>query len=505
METEVQRFYKGKTLFVTGGTGFLGKVIIEKILRATDPKHIYFLVRSKKNEDVNARVAKWMNQPIFESLLKTKPKALQLMKPIAGDCIEPDLGISDSDRKLLEKEVQIVIHGAATVRFTEPLHIALAINTRATRLMLQLARKMHHLEAFVQISTAYSNCVIDNIGEEFYPHHLTCSADKVLHLRETLSAELLDKMTPALLGKYPNTYSYTKALAEQVIQEEAGDLPVCIFRPAIIFANYKEPSSGWIDNPFGLIALVYGIAYGVLHLLLANMKAQAILLPGDYCANLAVVSAWETAKKAARARPSAMKGSNSKLTIYNFAPSRTNSLLWNEFRSKAMQAGNLEPISNMIWYPFVHATNCPWLFRLGCIFYHYVPGFLYDIVLRLRGEKPRLVHTYRKAHENLKALHFFNKKTFWFSTDNTEALWEHMSPEDRQGFNFDMKSLDWDDYFQTIWSGMRLCLFKEPPTQAFLAEGKRIQFRYYVLHSMCQLLIVSAVAYVIWLLFNIWQ
>ena len=36
-----------------------------------------------------------------------------------------------------------------------------------------------------------------------------------------------------ILGKWPNTYCYTKALAEQVIHECRGDMPVAIFRPSI--------------------------------------------------------------------------------------------------------------------------------------------------------------------------------------------------------------------------------------------------------------------------------
>lgn len=153
--------------------------------------------------------------------------------PISGDCKEPDLSISQTDRKLLAENVQVVLHGAATVRFTEPLHLALDINTRATLLILKLARQMRRLEAFVHVSTAFSNCVIEHIDEMFYPDNLTCSADKVLALREQLSDDLIDNMAPALLGKFPNTYTYTKALAEQVLQQEAGGLPLCIFRPGV--------------------------------------------------------------------------------------------------------------------------------------------------------------------------------------------------------------------------------------------------------------------------------
>jgi hypothetical protein len=36
-----------------------------------------------------------------------------------------------------------------------------------------------------------------------------------------------------LLAEWPNTYTYTKAVAENVIKKQADDLPVGIFRPAI--------------------------------------------------------------------------------------------------------------------------------------------------------------------------------------------------------------------------------------------------------------------------------
>jgi len=123
--------------------------------------------------------------------------------------------------------------------------------------MLQLAKEMQCLEAFVHISTAFSNCPLDHIGERFYPEILTCPAAKVLEFNESLSTEVVDSIAPALLGKFPNTYTYTKALAEQVIQLEAKDVPICIFRPAIskllymyickiLFKGYRI----WFSNPF---------------------------------------------------------------------------------------------------------------------------------------------------------------------------------------------------------------------------------------------------------------
>lgn len=52
-------------------------------------------------------------------------------------------------------QVEVVFHGAATVRFDEPLKTAVQINVRGTREMLRLARGCTKLRAFVHISTAY--------------------------------------------------------------------------------------------------------------------------------------------------------------------------------------------------------------------------------------------------------------------------------------------------------------------------------------------------------------
>lgn len=64
---------------------------------------------------------------------------------ISGDCSLPDLGISDDDRKLLAENVSIVYHCAATVRFDETLKRAVLLNTRGTKLMLELSKTFKKL------------------------------------------------------------------------------------------------------------------------------------------------------------------------------------------------------------------------------------------------------------------------------------------------------------------------------------------------------------------------
>jgi len=61
----VAEFYKGRNILLTGGTGFIGKVFIEKILRCCpDIGDIYLLIRAKRNETVHERISALFKQKV---------------------------------------------------------------------------------------------------------------------------------------------------------------------------------------------------------------------------------------------------------------------------------------------------------------------------------------------------------------------------------------------------------------------------------------------------------
>lgn len=69
--------------------------------------------------------------------------------------------------------------------------------------------------------------------------------------------DMIDELTPKLIASRPNTYTFTKALAEKMLQGESGSLPVAIVRPSIVLSALREPVAGWIENwngPTGIIA-----------------------------------------------------------------------------------------------------------------------------------------------------------------------------------------------------------------------------------------------------------
>jgi alcohol-forming fatty acyl-CoA reductase len=78
---------------------------------------------------------------LFETLRKQRPEAKKQLVPIAGDMLEKELAISAADRELLINRVNVIYHSAATVRFDEPLRRAIMMNTRGTKLVLDLAEQ----------------------------------------------------------------------------------------------------------------------------------------------------------------------------------------------------------------------------------------------------------------------------------------------------------------------------------------------------------------------------
>ena len=86
-------------------------------------------------------------------------------------------------------------------------------------------------QAFVHVSTAYSNADKSEVLEVVYPP--PADPEHVIQICQTLNDEALEVVTQRLQGKHPNTYTLTKAMAEWVVAEQADDLPAAIVRPSI--------------------------------------------------------------------------------------------------------------------------------------------------------------------------------------------------------------------------------------------------------------------------------
>ncbi|MXQ81433.1 hypothetical protein E5288_WYG005824 [Bos mutus] len=263
----IPEYYEGKNVLLTGATGFLGKVLLEKLLRSC-PKvnSVYVLVRQKAGQTPQERVEEVISGKLFDRLRDENPDFREKIIAINSELTQPKLALSEEDKEIIIDSTNIIFHCAATVRFNENLRDAVQLNVIATRQLILLAQQMKNLEVFMHVSTAYAYCNRKHIDEVVYPPPV--DPKKLIDSLEWMDDGLVNDITPKLIGDRPNTYIYTKALAEYVVQQEGAKLNVVIVRPSIVGASWKEPFPGWIDNfngPSGLFIATFNIDVRQLH------------------------------------------------------------------------------------------------------------------------------------------------------------------------------------------------------------------------------------------------
>ena len=72
-----------------------------------------------------------------------------------------------------------------------------------------------------------------------------------------------------------------------------------------------------------------------------------------------------------------------------------------------------------------------------------------------------LFKIYRKSDKYYEVIAYFSIRSWKFTNGNVKALWAALPEKDKQSFNFDMKSLDWDKFFYTYIRGLRVYLLKD--------------------------------------------
>lgn len=117
--SDVQNFYDGKCLLVTGVTGFVGKFLLEKILQSCNPSRVYVLIRKKRGLSSEQRLRSFLErEPVFR-FRHLDPEAVSKVVAIDGDIGEERIFAHKEDLHQILNNVHIVIHSAATVRFNE--------------------------------------------------------------------------------------------------------------------------------------------------------------------------------------------------------------------------------------------------------------------------------------------------------------------------------------------------------------------------------------------------
>lgn len=175
-------------------------------------------------------------QQVFDRLRKTSSNIEHRIKVIAGNLATHNLGIKPDDIAELNANINIIIHSGADVRFDISLPEQILINVRGTKCLLEMATKMTKLQQFTYISTAYSHCTRANIAEQFYPipidpHFLIKLTEK--WIRDDNNGNVFDIITAKLIYPWPNNYTFTKAMSEELVRQYGNKYSTLIVRPSI--------------------------------------------------------------------------------------------------------------------------------------------------------------------------------------------------------------------------------------------------------------------------------
>ncbi|KAF2904474.1 hypothetical protein ILUMI_01714 [Ignelater luminosus] len=488
--SEIQDYFAGSTVFVTGATGFLGRLLVEKLLRSCrDLKRVYILVRQKKDKTPEERFKEYFDNVIYDPIKREYPKALEKVFILSGDCALPDLGLNEKDKETFLSEVDCIFHAAATVRFDEKIRIAAYINVRATRDLIKLAKQVKHLKSFVHVSTAYSFCTQPKIDEKFYDSAL--NGEQLLTLVEIFDEDKLEEMTPLIIGKWPNTYVFTKSIAENVVGNEAADLPLAIVRPSIVVATANEPIPGWIDNFYGATGVIAGAGLGIIRTLHCKPNNLADLVPADYVINAFIAAAWEVSRHNNSRVNEIITGSEkedkrnneSDIPIYNYVCSPQKPFTWRECMDTGFKYGNAVTSVLQVWHHCLLLNPNRYVHLFFHYLLHVLPAYIVDFFAMCVGKQPQLVKGYAKIAKFVDVIAFFSTKQWLFINQNTQELWNSLSSQDKKLFNFDMGSFCWDAYFSTYISGIRVYVVKDPmeTVPQGLVKAFRLKLAHYIL------------------------
>ncbi|MFS8011587.1 putative oxidoreductase [Helianthus anomalus] len=314
-------FLDSKTILITGATGFLAKIFVEKILRVQpNVKRLYLLVRATDAKSALQRFNKEAVAKDLFNILKEKhganlPSFLsEKVTPVAGDITYENLGVKEPS--LIEEmwgNIDVVVNVAATTNFDERYDSALALNTFGAKNVLNFASKCAKIKLLLHVSTAYvSGETPGLILETPYQlgnalngaHGLDINTEKNIieeKLKELSYDETATDKSITLAMKdlgierankfgWPNTYVFTKALGEMILGHMKGDMPLVILRPTIITSTYKEPFPGWIEGIRTLDSLAVGYGKGQLSCFLGDPESVIDVIPADMVVNAMIAT-----------------------------------------------------------------------------------------------------------------------------------------------------------------------------------------------------------------------
>lgn len=457
--SDVANFFNEKNVFITGGTGFLGICVIEKLLRCCPGvNNIYVLIRPKKGKEIQERLEELTKNSVFERIKRENGENLfKKLIPVAGDVGEENLALSANDRLTLVEHVNIVIHSAATLDFEADLKSTVNINLLGTRRVVLISQEIRDLKALVHISSAYVNSVLNDVEEKLYPP--PADVKEFLKMVERTDDHVLEEETRNIIKDHPNPYTFTKHLAEHEVAN--SNLPATILRPSMITGAWNEPVPGWTISKNGPQGFLMGASKGVVRRLPIAQDLIYDYIPVDIVANTILVAAYNVGRE-----------KNKGLKIYHCTSSTCNPFRWEMVAPKIDEFLHKYPLRSAVWYPSLKFLPSLFWFRISAFFLHMIPAYILDTVTKVSGGRPILVRLHTNVNKSLALLEKFIFTEWKFDNSRTLEMHESLSKEDKELFTLDIRPLNWEYYFVDLVQGVRHYLSKENPKNLEKARSK---------------------------------
>lgn len=201
------------TYFVTGGTGFIGRNLIDQLLKRRGT--VYVLVRRGSKKKFNALVAeRWEDHK-------------QRVVPISGDLTKPKLGVSSADLERLKGKVKHVFHLAAIYDLSASAESQEQANIDGTRNAMAFAGEVE------------AKCF----------HHTSSIAAAGLY-PGTFREDMFEEATGL-----DHPYFRTKHESEGLVRKHCP-VPWRIYRPGIVVGHSKTGEIDKIDGPYFFFKLI---------------------------------------------------------------------------------------------------------------------------------------------------------------------------------------------------------------------------------------------------------
>src|SRR5215204_1590947 len=451
--------YRGKAVLLTGGTGFLGTALVEKMLRSLPSLgRLYLLVRPSREKGAKERFEKdVLGSDAFSRLREEldgffEEQVAEKVRVLEGDVHADSLGLGAEDLAELSREVDVIVHSAASVVFDAPLDAAVDSNVRGTLGLLALARGWEKRPLFVHVSTSYvagtkEGLISEKVPDEYSPSGVRLvPRAEITHLEEVVREVEEASKEKGLVRRLQAEAHKELGTAKEGVEvwEKVEQL-----RQAWVRERLVEPHPGWIQVSRMMDPIIMAFGRGILREFPGDPDAVVDLVPVDHVVNATI---------AAMARGLVYRPTEPE--VYQVASGERNPLRFRDlyehvreyFLAKPLRDSGGRPIPVPEWsFPgrrWVERGLKAELLGLkvaGKLALNLPEGHLKT---DLRG---RIARAERQARTSFYFSRIYgayaNMKSI-FSSVRTVALFESLSEEDRRVLPFDAGEIDWRAWLQ---------------------------------------------------------